>query len=91
MNPAAEPVLFGQVKVLDKAGPYTLSTAIISLDEKLTFADAAGNYRLVLTPGKHQLMTGQIGIYQSRLTIAVALGDSVRIDFHLRPDQRPLN
>ena len=83
-------MVFGSIKVLDKAGVYALPSAVLSLDEKLAYADEAGNYRLVLEPGEHHFMAGQIGIHQSRLTLMVAQGDSVRINFHLRPDLRPL-
>ena len=76
--------------MLDKSGNYVLSSAIISLDEKISYADKSGNYSLALTPGMHRLMTGQIGIYQSRLLLKAEQGDSIRIDFHLRPDLQPL-
>lgn len=86
-----EPTVFGRIRVMDKeAGTYALSSAILSLDKKISYADETGDYRLILEPGMHQFMTGQIGIHQSRLILQVVRGDSVRINFNLRPDLRPL-
>jgi hypothetical protein len=89
-DPTKEPIVFGQIKVVDETDVYVLSAAILSLDENITFADKSGNYRFILKPGIHHFMTGQIGIYQSRLTLNVEKGDSIRINFHLKPDPRPL-
>lgn len=85
-----QPVIFGHIEVLDKAGSYALSTAILSVDKSISFANEKGDYHLVLTPSVHQIMVGQIGIQQSHLKLDVQPGDSVRINFHLQPDLHSL-
>jgi hypothetical protein len=84
-------IVFGYIRVSDpQAGVYPLSAAILSLDEKISFANKSGEYSLTLPAGIHQFMTGQIGIHQSRIALKVKQGDSIRLDFNLRPDLRPL-
>ncbi|WP_310394166.1 hypothetical protein [Hymenobacter sp.] len=90
-DPAKEPVVFGRVLVLDKTHTYPQAAAIVSLDDSISFANEAGEYRLIVSPGAHRFLTGQIGILPSQLTLEVERGDSVRINFHLRPDLRPLD
>lgn len=89
-NPAQDAIIVGHVAVLGpKAESYPLPGAIVVLDQKPFFADAAGNYQMVLAAGKHQLKVGQLGIYPAYLTLEVQPGDSIRVDFHLREDPRP--
>jgi hypothetical protein len=91
ISPASAPTLSGQIKVLDKNETYALSSAIVSLNGKISYADEKGYYRLNLIPGINIFAVGQIGIYQSRLKLQVENGDSVRVNFFLRPDSRPLD
>ena len=54
-NPTKGPVLFGQVKLIDGTKTYILASAIVSLDKKLSFTNAAGKSqyaRYRITPVK---------------------------------------
>ena len=90
-NPTKGPVLFGQVNLIDGTNTYILASAIVSLDKKVSFATAEGSYFLTVPPGSHQMMTGQVGVLHSVLTLHLKQGDSIRVNFHLRPDRRPLD
>ena len=90
-NPTKAPVLFGWVNLLDGTNTYVLASAIVSLDQKVSFTTAEGAYFLTVPPGRHQLMTGQVGVLQSVLMLHLKQGDSIRVNFHLRPYRRPLN
>lgn len=90
-DPSKEAILFGHIDLLSsKSKKSPLPAAIISLDEKLSFANDTGDYSLALPQGVHQFMTEQIGVYQSRLVLKIDRGDSIRINFNLRPDLRPI-
>ncbi len=90
-DPTTAPVVLGRVYLLDQGRVEALPAAIIAIDDSIFFANEAGDYCRRLQPGRYRFLTGQIGIYPSRIQrLRVELGDSVRIDFHLRPDLRPL-
>ena len=88
-NPLSAPVVMGQVKVWDPTGLYPLPSALVEVDDNLVHTDELGRYQLTVAPGTHRVTSGQVGIQQSRVTVKVAQGDSVRVNFRLRPDQRP--
>jgi hypothetical protein len=83
------PIVFGQVQVVNETGRFPLPTALVSVDGKPTYTNETGTYRLVVAPGSHQFLAGQTGMRQARATLKVELGDSVRLNFYLRPDTRP--
>lgn len=71
--------------------PIPLPGAIIKIDKAHIFADPAGNYVFVLAPGRHRIWGGGVGLlYSEALPLRVGSGDSIRINFHLLPDFRPL-
>ncbi|RSK42981.1 carboxypeptidase regulatory-like domain-containing protein [Hymenobacter perfusus] len=84
------PIVFGQINLLEKGVVYPVSAAIITLDDVMLSANERGEYNMTMNPGIHRIMVGQIGMHQSRVTLKVVPGDSIRIDFQLRPDLRPL-
>jgi hypothetical protein len=86
------PVVLGRVYLVDQGRVQALPAAIIALDDSISFTNESGDYRRRLQPGNHRFLAGQIGLYPSLIQrLRVDLGDSVRIDFHLRPDLRPLD
>jgi hypothetical protein len=65
--------------------------AIISVDKGYILSDAQGNYSQLVAPGRHALRGGGIGLLWSvAKPLKVAQGDSIRVDFELLSDLRPL-
>jgi hypothetical protein len=91
-NPAEPAIILGRVGILHP-GTETLSvsSAIIALDNKISLADANGNYSIILPLGNHALVVGQIGFYKSKRVVKISQGDSVVLNFNLRYDLRPIN
>lgn len=85
------PVVLGRVYLVDQGRVQALYSAIIAIDDSISFTNEAGDYRRLLKPGSYRFLAGQIGLYPSLIQrLRVEPGDSVRINFHLRPDLRPL-
>jgi hypothetical protein len=91
-NPAKEAIIVGQVSLLGQDGRLLVQpAATISVDEKFTSSNAHGNYARVVAPGLHTLRGGGIGLLWSvAKPLKVALGDSIKVDFELLSDSRPL-
>lgn len=53
-------------------------------------ADKNPSYLLHVSPGTHRLQIVTITYHNAEASFDVKLGDSLRIDFYLRPDLRPL-
>jgi hypothetical protein len=91
-NPAKEAIIVGQVSLLGQDGRLLVQpAATISVDKNFTSSDAHGNYARVVAPGLHTLRGGGIGLLWSvAKPLKVALGDSIKVDFELLSDSRPL-
>ena len=91
-NPTKQAVILGQVdEILENGGLIPAPVALIKIDQFRTSADAAGRYVQVVSPGRHTVQAGWIGLLWSKAPpLQIAQGDSVRIDFQLMPDFRPL-
>jgi hypothetical protein len=91
-NPAKEAIIVGQVSLLGQDGRLLVQpAATISVDKNFTSSDAHGNYAQVVAPGRHTLRGGGIGLLWSvAKPLKVALGDSIKVDFELLSDSRPL-
>ena len=91
-NPAKEAMIVGHVDVLENNGvssPQPGATVVI--DQRVVFTDAAGNYLCIATPGLHQMRVGAVGLLFSVVPpLRVEQGDSICINFQLRPDPRPI-
>jgi hypothetical protein len=90
-NAAKAPVVFGQVWVVDNTGRYPLPTALVSVDGQPSYANETGTYSLSLVPGNHQFLAGQTGMRSARVALKVERGDSIQVNFYLRPDTRTAN
>ena len=84
-NASKRPVVFGQVQVVDNTGRYPLPKSEVAVDGKSYYTNEIGNYRLAITPGAHQFVVAQTGMRPARFTLKVERGDSVRVNFYLRP------
>ena len=92
-RPAAKgAVLQGHVDLLLEDGKLlSQPAATIMLDKQVLTANNAGDYIVALRPGRHTLRGGGIGFLWSEApTLQVAAGDSIRVDFRLLQDVRPL-
>lgn len=85
-------LLLGHVEVLLEDGQLlSQPTAIVSVDNQIFFTDKAGNYAVALPPGRHTLRGGAVGFLLSQApTLQFAAGDSVRLDFRLLAEVRPI-
>lgn len=86
-------ILVGHVVRLDPDGttvPQPGASIILKYKE-LAATDETGTYVLPLPPGRHVITAGAIGFLKSKPTaIEVRAGDSIRLDFRLLPDLRPI-
>ena len=85
-------VLLGHVDLLLEDGKLlSQPAAIVMLDKQVLTTNSAGDYAIALLPGPHTLRGGGIGFLWSEApTLQVAAGDSIRVDFRLLQDVRPL-
>lgn len=91
-HPASPALLLGHVDlVLENGQAVSQPAATVVIDKQLLTTDAAGNYAVALPAGRHTLRSGGVGfLWSQALRLQVAVGDSVRLDFRLLPDMRPL-
>lgn len=91
-NPASLALLLGHVDlVLENGQVVSQPAATVVIDNQLITSDAAGNYALALPPGQHTLRSGGIGfLWSQALPLQLAVGDSIRLNFRLLSDIRPL-
>lgn len=91
VNPAAAPVITGSVAVQESDGKRTpFPGGLITIDDAHTFADKAGNYAQIISPGRHHVRVGGVGFLWSEApSLHVEPGDSIRINAHLLPEFRP--
>jgi hypothetical protein len=91
-NAAKAAIIVGQVSLVGQDGRLLIQpAATIAIDKAFTSADAHGNYAQVVAPGRHVLRGGGIGLLWSvAKPLRVAQGDSIRIDFKLLSDSRPI-
>jgi len=90
-NPTKSPIVFGQVAVIhSNTETHPVSSAIISVDKRITLANKNGEYNLNLSSGIHSLVAGQIGFYKSSKILTLSNGDSIKLNFHLNYDSRPI-
>jgi hypothetical protein len=85
-------VLLGHVDLLLEDGKLlSQPAATIIVDKQVVAANGAGDYAIALLPGRHTLRGGGVGFLWSEApTLQVTAGDSIRVDFRLLQDIRPL-
>jgi hypothetical protein len=90
--PASPALLSGHVELLLEDGKVTSQTgAIVVVGKQIVMTDTAGNYAVELPPGRYTLRSGGVGFLWSLAPLLqVAAGDSIRLDFRLLSDVRPL-
>ncbi|SFP87378.1 carboxypeptidase-like regulatory domain-containing protein [Hymenobacter arizonensis] len=93
VKPAKDAIIVGHVDVQEENGTMRpWPSAIISIDQKHTFANENGDYARVISPGLHTMRVGWIGMLWSEAPpLRVQAGDSIRVDFQLLPEFRPLH
>jgi hypothetical protein len=96
-DPAREAIITGHVDEREEDGTLRpmpgafISIGKISIRESHTFADEQGNYVRTLTPGRYPMRVGGIGLLWSEAPpLQVQMGDSIRANFQLLFDLRPL-
>jgi hypothetical protein len=91
-HPAGPALLLGHVAlVLENGKLLSQPGAIVIINKQALITDKAGNYTLELPPGRYALRSGGVGFLWSQAPLLrVAAGDSVRLDFRLLSDVRPL-
>ena len=91
IRPSA-PIITGYVALQGENGQFTrLPGAIVLIDNAHTLADKDGRYTQVVSPGRHKVLTGGIGLIWSEApSLQVEPGDSIQVNFHLLPDFRPI-
>lgn len=62
------------------------NVAAVWVDGALHYSQADGRYCQQLMVGRHRLRVGFPGLVRVDLTLRTRLGDSIRLDFHLRTD-----
>lgn len=88
------PIIVGQVSVNAKQergeplwGTFFLDGQRLTLNE----ADRVENYVLSVSPGTHRLQLVTITYRTTEASFRVKTGDSLRIDFQLQQEKRPLH
>jgi hypothetical protein len=91
-HPANSAWLLGHVALLLEDGKLLSQPgAVVVVDKQVITADKVGNYALEVPPGRYVLRGGGIGFLWSQAPpLQVAAGDSVRLDFQLLSDVRPI-
>jgi hypothetical protein len=91
-SPDKEAILVGLTYLLGQDARLRVQPAItVSVDKKFILSDARGNYAQVVAPGRYTLRGGGVGLLWSvAKPLQVAQGDSIRIDFELLSDPRPI-
>jgi hypothetical protein len=84
-TPDRSPVVSGVVQSVDDAGRYPLAVTLVSIDGQAYYTNEVGAYRVALAPGNHQFLVSHSGLRQARTSVKVARGDSLRVNFYLRP------
>ena len=86
-----DPVIFGNFK--EFGTEYSIAFPVVKYLPETPFikGDVKGNYKFSLKPGKYHF-TGAGFPYPRRVTktISVKMGDSIRINFYLPQDAKPL-
>lgn len=93
IHPQQPAILVGHVVRLEADGTTAPQPgALIILKQKaLADTDESGTYVLSLPPGTHTVNAGAIGFLTSKpISIKVREGDSIRLNFPLMPDLRPI-
>ncbi|MFD1873940.1 carboxypeptidase-like regulatory domain-containing protein [Hymenobacter bucti] len=91
-HPASPAVLLGHVDLLLENGQVVRQPgALLVIDKQGIIANDAGDYAVELAAGQHTLRGGGVGFLWSQAPpLFVAVGDSIRVDFRLLSDPRPL-
>jgi hypothetical protein len=91
-HPASPALLLGHVAlVLENGKLLSQPSATVLIDKQAITADEAGNYAVELPPGRHALRSGGVGFLWSQAPLLqVVAGDSIRLDFRLLADIRPI-
>ncbi|NML65814.1 hypothetical protein HHL22_11425 [Hymenobacter sp. RP-2-7] len=97
-NPASAPLISGAIDQRQSDGSrYSPAIArgiqnfaVLAIDGVLFNSQPDGTYSFKLTTGRHRLRVGLPGLMRVDIPLRVYQGDSVRLDFHLRTDSRPL-
>jgi hypothetical protein len=89
---AEDAIIAGHVDEREENGTLRPSPgAIISIDRGHVFADENGNYAQAVTPGRHTLRIGWVGMLWSEAEpLRAQAGDSIRTSSQLLHDPRPL-
>jgi hypothetical protein len=91
-NRQQKAVLLGHVSRLEPDGTTSPQPgARILADKQFTDTDSQGNYTLPLATGFYTIRCGTVGLLIPQpATVHVRPGDSIRIDFRLLLDPRPI-
>ena len=91
-HPTSSALLLGHVAlVLENGKLLSQPGAAVVIDKQVVATDKAGNYVVELLPGRYVLRGGGIGFLWSQAPpLQVVAGDSVRLDFQLLSDVRPI-
>lgn len=86
-----DPILYGYVVEYPLKVPVLGSRVYVGKDLKGQIESKEGYYSFPMKPGKYRFNGVCVGYYITRTRrIKVSKGDSVRIDFNLKIDDRPL-
>jgi hypothetical protein len=97
-DPASAPLILGAIDQRQSDGsryPPAIARgiqnfAVLAIDGVLFNSQPDGTYSRTLAPGRHQLRVGLPGLVRVDIPLRVHPGDSVRLNFHLRADSRPI-
>jgi hypothetical protein len=91
-HPTSSALLLGHVALrLENGKLLSQPSAAVVIDKQIITADKAGNYAVELPPGRYTLRSGGVGFLWSQAPpLQVVAGDSVRLDFCLLSDVRPI-
>lgn len=92
-NVNSNPVVLGHITSSDSWEKGKSIASVLYLDgQRKNFydADRADKYEISTTPGMHRLQVVTITYYTAEARFHIKPGDSLRIDFQLRPDKTPL-
>lgn len=85
-NPTSNPYVFGTTYDQDSAEIRKFPRYVKIDDGPLLFAETDSRYAYPLAPGQHYLAAFYLGSFIVRVNeLKLRAGDSVRVDFYLRP------
>jgi len=93
-NSNSNPIVLGHITSSESFEKGKSVSGTLALNgQQIDFynADRADKYEISTTPGIHRLQVVTITYYTAEARFRIKPGDSLRIDFQLRPDKTPLH